>query len=414
MRALAKAGFDVTGIGRSRRAALAADPNALWLIRDIPTISCDEWRTILKGVDVVVNAAGALQDGARDGLEAIHVTTLTRLVEATENMPIRIVQISAAGVSPQASTAFFRTKARGDAILTSSTRDWVILRPALVMAPEAYGGTALLRGVAGLPLILPRVLPDARVQTVHVDDVAMAVVAAASGRLPSGVVADLTEPETQSFAELVDQIRRWLGFSPPRMRPKLPAALLSLAGKGADLLGYLGWRSPLRSIALQALADGIHGDPGAWLKAGGQPCRSLAATLENLPSTRQERLFARMYFMLPFAIAILAMFWRASGLLALISPMRAMAVLKAHHVPAGVAAFTVYGGAFADILLGFAILWRATARISAVAMIGLSVCYLSGSLASAPDLWLDPLGPMVKVIPGIMLAAIVALILEER
>ena len=414
MRALAKAGFDVMGIGRSRRAALAADPNAHWLIRDIPSISGDEWRTILKGVDVVVNAAGALQDGARDGLEAIHVTTLRRLVEATDNMAIRIVQISAAGVSPQASTAFFRSKARGDEILTTSARDWIILRPTLVMAPEAYGGTALLRGVAGLPLILPRVLPDARVQTVHVDDVAMAVVAAARGELPSGVIADLSEPGTQSFAELVDQIRQWQGFSPPRMRPKLPAALLSVAGKGADLLGYLGWRSPLRSTALQALADGIHGDPGAWRKAGGQPCRSLAATLENLPATRQERLFARMYFMLPFAIAILALFWCASGLFALISPMRAMAILQAHNVPAAVAAFTVYGGAFADIALGLAILWRATSRISAVAMIGLSVCYLSGSLVIAPDLWLDPLGPMVKVIPGMVLAAVVALILEER
>ena len=72
------------------------------------------------------------------------------------------------------------------------------------------------------------------------------------------------------------------------------------------------------------------------------------------------------------------------------------------------------GGALADILLGVMILWRPSARMAAIGMIGLSVVYLVGSLMVAPDLWLDPLGPMVKVIPSVVLAAMVALTLEER
>ena len=414
MRALANAGFEVVGVGRSSRAALAADANATWLIRDIPTISVDEWRVLLGNVDVVVNAAGALQDGARDGLAAIHVTTVARLVEATKDIPLRIVQISAAGVGAEASTEFFRSKARGDEILARSGRDCVILRPTLVLSPDAYGGTALLRGVAGLPLILPRVLPHAQVQTVHIDDVTEAVVAAARRKLQSGLIADLTEPEVRGFSEMVDHFRQWQGFSPPWLRPKVPAVVLKSVGKGADLLGWLGWRSPMRSTALQALADGIRGDPSAWLEAGGYPCRSLVSTLRSLPSTRQERLFARMYFMLPLAIATLALFWCVSGLFALISPMRAVAVLEGHNVPAWVASITVYGGAFADIGLGLGILWRSATRIAAVGMIVLSACYLFGGLVVAPDLWLDPLGPMVKVVPAIVLAAIVAMMLEAR
>lgn len=170
----------------------------------------------------------------------------------------------------------------------------------------------------------------------------------------------------------------------------------------------------MRSTALQALADGIRGDPSAWLEAGGYPCRSLVSTLRSLPSTRQERLFARMYFMLPLAIATLALFWCVSGLFALLSPMRAVAVLEGHDVPAWVASITVYGGAFADIGLGLGILWRSATRIAAVGMIVLSACYLFGGLVVAPDLWLDPLGPMVKVVPAIVLAAIVAMMLEAR
>ncbi|WP_323042574.1 SDR family oxidoreductase [Gemmobacter sp.] len=414
MRALASAGFAVTGVGRSRRAALTSNPDAAWVIRDIPSIEVAEWRELLADADVVVNAAGALQDGARDDLEAIHVTTVSRLVEAARGLALRIVQISAAGVSPRASTEFFRSKARGDAILAGGAQNWVILRPVLVLSPEAYGGTALLRGMAGLPLVLPRVLPEIQVQTVHIDDLAEAVVAAGKRDVPSGLVADLTEPGMQSFATLVDRVRHWQGFPPPRFRPALPDAVLRVIGRGADVLGHLGWRSPLRTTALQALSDGIQGDPAAWQKAGGKPCRPLSAILESLPATRQERLFARFYFLLPLAIAVLALFWCASGGITLINPDRAMNVLEGRDVPRWIALPTAFGGALADILLGLGICWRPLARLAALGMIGLSAIYLAGSLVMAPDLWMDPLGPMAKVFPGMALAAMVALLLEER
>lgn len=414
MRALADAGFAVTGIGRSRRAALASNPDVSWVIRDITGIETLDWQALLANADVVVNASGALQDGARDDLQAIHVTTLSRLVAAAKDLPLRIVQISAAGVRPDASTEFMRSKARGDAILTMGAENWVILRPTLVLSPNAYGGTALLRGVAGQPLILPRVLPDAVVQTVHIDDLAAAVVAAAEGQVPAGLIADLTEPGAHRFGDLTDRIRRWQGFPPPRFRPPLPRAMLSLIGKGADLLAQLGWRSPLRSTALQALADGVRGDPTAWHDAGGKPCRPLEATLKSLPATRQERLFARLYFMLPLAIATLAVFWCASGAITLLDPARAMTVLEGRGIPAWVVRLTVIGGAVADIGLGISILWRPWTRAAALGMIGLSALYLLGSLFAALDLWLDPLGPMVKVIPAMALAAFVALVLDDR
>jgi hypothetical protein len=47
-------------------------------------------------------------------------------------------------------------------------------------------------------------------------------------------------------------------------------------------------------------------------------------------------------------------------------------------------------------------------------MMALSTAYLLGSLVVAPDLWADPLGPMLKVFPGLALAAMVWLLMEER
>ncbi|MEP3299031.1 MAG: SDR family oxidoreductase [Pseudoruegeria sp.] len=414
MRALSQAGFEVSGIGRSAYSAKAVAPTAEWIIRDIPTITSEEWLAILDGVDVIVNASGALQDGSKDNLRAIHVTAVSRLAEAAAALPVRFIHISAAGVSEKASTAFFRTKAQGDGILSARVKNAIILRPTLVLSPEAYGGTALLRAVAAIPFIQPDVLPNALIQTVFIEDVADAVVASAQGKIPDGTIADITEQRAHRFGDLLTMVRRWQGWSTPIVHPSIPAPLVFITGKIADLIGHLGWRSPLRSTALLVLSGGIRGNPDIWEKAGGKPCRPLDETLSLLPATRQERLFSRAYIALPLAIASLAIFWLLSGLITLFDLVRAMSVLTDRSAPSWMIAPAVVGGAVADIFLGIEILWRPWTRRAALGMMGLSAAYLIGGLIVAPDLWSDPLGPMVKVLPGMTLAIMVCLLMEER
>jgi len=181
-----------------------------------------------------------------------------------------------------------------------------------------------------------------------------------------------------------------------------------------DTLGLLGWRSPLRSTAIRTLADGVEGDPTAWRAAGGPPCRTLAETLARHPATRADRLAARAFLALPLAIATLTIFWTASGLVALAAPGAAAAILTSRGSPESLAWLLVLGGAVADIVLGLLILWRPWAARAALGMAALSLAYLSGSLVAAPDLWADPLGPMLNVPPGAVLALWVWLFLDDR
>ena len=51
----------------------------------------------------------------------------------------------------------------------------VILRPGLVLAPAVYGGTAMLRGLAGVPLLSPVDRRASARQVVSVDDLAETV-----------------------------------------------------------------------------------------------------------------------------------------------------------------------------------------------------------------------------------------------
>ena len=114
-------------------------------------------------------------------------------------------------------------------------------------------------------------MPGALIQTLDIADLAAAVVAAAKGQIAAGTEEDLTEAEARALPELTMEMRRWMGFPERLFRPRIPAWLLGLTAKGADILGHLGWRSPLRNTAVQVLTEGIRGDPSAWAKAGGAP-----------------------------------------------------------------------------------------------------------------------------------------------
>jgi len=412
--ALKQEGYRVTGVGRSRSAGLRCDPDIEWLERDISKITVETWKEDLKGADVVVNASGALQSGVKDNLSGIHETAVERLVSALESTATLLVQISAAGVSDSATTEFFRTKMRGDRTIMHSNLAWIILRPTLVLSPHAYGGTALLRASAAFPLIGMSVFPNAPVQTVYVEDVAQAVIQAANGEIPTGTLADLTEEGTWSFQTVNKMVRAWLGFKPWMFTLSVPAPLLRLTGLCADTLGWLGWRPPLRSTALKVLADGVKGDPKIWENAGGLKCRSLVEALDAIPATIQERWFARLYLLLPVAIATLSVFWIISGLVGLAEDQQAKDLLTDRGLSKSFATLSVLAGSIVDIVLGIAVLVRSLARKACYGMVVVSIAYLAGGTFLTPDIWGDPLGPFIKVLPGIMLALFIATILEER
>ena len=414
MQRLAEAGFAVTGIGRSGIQARRSAPDADWEIFDIGEMSVEGWQVTLKDVAVVVNASGALQGGGRDDLTAIHETALERIGEALQGSDTLCVQISAAGVAPDATTEFFRSKARGEAALVALAPKVVTLRPTLVMAPAAYGGTASLRAAAAIPFVLPKVLPNSSVQCVHIDDLAQAVVDAAHGRIAPGIVVDVTGDGAKPLPELLRHIRRWQGYPAAWISLPVPGFVLSAIGVFADLAGRMGWRSPLRSTAIRVLKDGVSGDASALAQAGGTACRDTDQIFRALPATLQERWFARAYLLFPVAVLTLSLFWIMSGVMGALSFDAAQSVLTTRGWSDNNAGLAVIAGSIIDVALGVLILWRSKLRRAALGMVAVSLAYLAGATLAAPDLWLDPLGPLVKVFPAIVLALFVLAFADER
>jgi len=412
--ALIADGYEVTGIGRSPSAARQGHPALNWILKDICHMESADWTASFQDVDLVVNASGALQDGVKDSLREIHVSAVGLMVAALEGTKTRYIQISAAGVSEDAPTDFFRTKAQGDKLVAESDLEWVILRPVLVLGAQAYGGTALLRACAAMPGTGLLVFPETPIQTIFVEDLSAAIVTVASGRLGFRFVADLTEDNSQPFEEVVKKLRCWLGYAPWKHQLRLPVRAVWCFGRVADMLGWLGWRSPLRTNALMSLQAGVIGTSAIWRDRGGMPFRSLGATLATLPATAQERVFARLFLLLPVAIGALSLFWILSGVIALVEFQAAEALIsEGDPAPLWVTA-AVLGGAMADIVLGALILWRPLTRFAAIGMVCVSLAYLAGGSILVPEIWLDPLGPFVKILPGLVLAGLVAMLIEER
>ncbi len=414
---LAAGGHAVTGLGRHTRDAARSRPHIAWVARDIAACrSPADWAPIIAGMDVVVNCAGALQDGPRDDVAGVQRDAMRALFAACAPAGVRrIVQVSAAGATAEAPTAFMRTKAEADAALAGCGVDWVVLRPGLVLGADAYGATALLRALAAWPAMVPLPLPlaAARVQTVAADEVAQAVLAAAEGRLPSGHAFDLVEQDSHSLADLLAALRAWTGRPPLWL---IPAPMVLARGVAAvcDALGRLGWRAPLRSTALAEIGRGVRGDPLPWTEATGRPIRPLGETLRRQPATVQEKWFGRLWLLKPLLIGGLAAFWLASGAIALAQPSAAAAVLTTRGFPEAPALAAVLGGALLDLVLGAAVLARRTMPAAALGMLATSLAYLAGGALLAPDLWLDPLGPLVKVLPAMLPAAVLLAIAEDR
>jgi len=343
----------------------------------------------------------------------VHVDGVAALFAACEQAGVRrIVQVSAIGVDRHTATAFSQTKLAGDTALMQRDLDWVILRPSVVLGPAAYGGSALFRGLAALP-VLPVIPYAGALQVVQLEDVVATVVFFLMPGAPSRVALDLAGPERLSLADVVRHYRDWLGWPEPRLA-RLPGPLAAFLFRLGDVVGWLGWRPPLRSTARLEIRHGAVGDPRPWTELTGIVPRSLSAALASRPASVQERWFAGLYLLKPVVFTVVSLFWIGTGAISL-GPGFAAGLEYMLQTGAGAASGPmVIACAVADIWIGIGIAWRRTTRAGLWAAIAVSLFYLLAASATVPHLWVDPLGPLFKVFPILALHFVALVILEER
>ncbi|WP_028350168.1 SDR family oxidoreductase [Bradyrhizobium murdochi] len=371
------------------------------------------WLPHLDGVEAVVNCAGVLQDSPGDSTSMVHHHGIANLFAACEQLQIRrVIHFSAIGVDRETPSDFSRSKLAGDKALMERDLDWVILRPSVVIGRAAYGASALMRGLAALPAI--PVMPNTgQLQIVLLEDVVRTVEHFLDPAAPARQVVELVGPHRYSFGAVVALIRRWCRW-PPARELHLPQFASNLIYKFGDMVSYLGWRPPVRSTAEREIGRGAVGNLEDMQRLGLHP-KSLPEFFAAEPASVQERWFAGMYLVKPAIFVVLSLFWLSTAFVSLGPGWGyGMGLMGEGGVEGTAAAVTIIAGALADLVIGIAIAYRPTSRYGLYAAIAISFAYAIIGTILVPRLWADPLGPMLKIWPIIVLHFAALAVLEDR
>ena len=112
--------------------------------------------------------------------------------------------------------------------------------------------------------------------------------------------------------------------------------------------------------------------------------------------------------------AVQALVWILTGLVSL-GPGYDAGVRLMEEAGAGrFAGAGVVAGAVADFAVGLGIAFRRAAGLALYAAITVSIFYIVTATALAPGLWSDPLGPLVKIAPILVLNLVALAILGDR
>ncbi len=403
-------GHDVVAVVRRAEGFAESFPDVAVIALDLAkAVEDSDWTPYLDGIDLVVNAAGQLRGGA---MTAVHLKMPQALYRtATKAGVKRVVLLSAISARHDVPTDYAASKIAGEDALRSSSLGWTILRPSLVYGDGSYGGTSLMRGIAGLPWIIP--VPgqgDFAFTPIHARDLARAIRVVSEDATFAGKTLDPVGPGRLTLRELLGQMRAWLGFGKARFLP-VPMPVMYALGRIGDILG----NGPIATNSLVQMVVGNDGDSQAFARAIGFAPRSFDAALRARPALVQDRWHARLFFVAPLLKIALILLWGASALLGLLfGAEQSEALVRALGLPVAWADPLRIGGSAIDIGIVALLVFDRRGRWSTFVQIAAVLGYTLVIGLALPQLWLDPLGPLLKNIPILAAILVHGAIAERR
>lgn len=362
------------------------------------------WEARLEGVDAVVNAAGIVRATPSASFENVHARGPAALFEACVRRAVPVVHISALGADAHAATEFHRSKRRGDEALLALDVPSLVLQPSLVFGC-AGASARLFATLASLPLIPLPGRGEQRVQPVHVDDVALAVVRTIEQRGYVRKRIAAVGPEPVTLRGLLGALHAGLGFGKPRFL-QVPKALVELGARlRIGLLDRDTWAM---------LERGNTGDAAEFRKLLGREPRDVASVMGDC-EVRALRMGSRLGWLLPLLRVSIAIVWIVTGVLSMgIYPVEdSLALLARVGLTGTVAYLALHGAAALDVAIGVALLVAKRRRMLWLLQAAVILGYTALITVFLPEQWLHPYGPILKNAP--MLAAILLLHqMEER
>lgn len=170
----------------------------------------------VSGCDATINLVGIIREFPGRGItfEKLHVEAMKNVVEAARRAGVRRhLQMSALGTRPNATSAYHRSKFRGEEAVRASGLDWTIFRPSIIFGPKDDFVNKLagyIRTYPAVPVIGNGLY---RLQPISADDVARCFVMALELPETVGKTYELCGPDRLTYNDLLHTIGRALGKS---------------------------------------------------------------------------------------------------------------------------------------------------------------------------------------------------------
>jgi uncharacterized protein YbjT (DUF2867 family) len=189
------------------------------------------------GADGVVNAISLYVEHGGDTFHSVHVEAAARIARVARRAGIkRFVHLSGIGADAASPSPYIRNRGEGEAAVQAAFPGAVVIRPAVMFAPD----DAFLTTILGLLRTLPAypLFGDGRtrLQPVYVDDVAAAIAQILRQTQRPFPIYELAGPRVYSYGELLRTIARTAGLRPVLVR--IPFAFWDAVAGLAEILPH--------------------------------------------------------------------------------------------------------------------------------------------------------------------------------
>ena len=187
------------------------------------------------GADGVVNAISLYVEHGPDTFHSVHVEAAARIARGARRAGTkRFVHLSGIGADAGSPSPYIRSRGEGEAAVRTAFPGAVIIRPAVMFAPDDAFLTTILRLLRSLPAYPMFGDGRTRLQPAYADDVAAAIAGVVRQSKKPYPIYELAGPRVYSYEELLRTIARSAGLRPVLMR--LPFAFWHAVAGLAQLL----------------------------------------------------------------------------------------------------------------------------------------------------------------------------------
>jgi uncharacterized protein YbjT (DUF2867 family) len=189
------------------------------------------------GADGVVNAISLYVEHGADTFHSVHVEAAARIARVARQAGVkRFVHLSGIGADAASPSPYIRNRGEGEAAVQAAFPGAVVVRPAVMFAPDDAFLTTILRLLRTLPAYPLFGDGRTRLQPVHVDDVAAAIAKILRQTQRPYPIYELAGPRIYSYEELLRTIARTAGLRSVLVR--MPFALWGTVAGFAEMLPH--------------------------------------------------------------------------------------------------------------------------------------------------------------------------------